>query len=168
MTLMLIISILLVASVMGVAIWRMKALPDSISATVFVFKYKWLWTVWIWAVSLLTLIPAIDRLSQIGMEALGFGSLACLVFCGAMPLIDKDNTDLHWVFGISGCVLSQACVYFIHYETLWVWMVFPFLFLSSYIQPEGWLGKAMKGKGVLVAEVICYVCLEVSKLSSVS
>ena len=37
MTLMLIISVLLVASVIGVAIWRMKCLPDSISALVFVF-----------------------------------------------------------------------------------------------------------------------------------
>jgi len=164
---MTLISVLLVVSVVGTAIWKEKALPDSISSLVFVFRHKWLWTVWIWAVSLLTLIPVIDRLSQIGMEALGFGSLACLAFCGAMPLIDKDNTDMHWVFGISGCVLSQACVYFIHYESLWVWILFPFFFLSSYIQPEGWLGKAMKGKGIHLGEVICYVCLIVSKLSTV-
>ena len=158
---MLIISIVLVAIPVVAAIYYKKELPKSISDLVYYLpkKWQWLWTMWIWVVSLLTLIPAIDRLSMIGMEALGFGSLACLAFCGAMPLIDKENTTMHWVFGISGCVLSQACVYFIHYESLWVWMVFPFLFLSSYIQPEGWLGKAMKGKGVLLGEVICYVCL---------
>ena len=141
-------------------------MPDSISALVFVFKYKWLWTVWIWAVSLLTLIPAIDRLSQIGMEALGFGSLACLVFCGAMPLVDKENTTMHWVFGVSGCWLSQGCVRFIDYNWMSAWMLFVFLYLSSYIQPEGWLGKAMKGKGVFVAEVVCYISMEGSNLTS--
>ena len=117
------------------------------------------------AVSALTLIPAIDRLSHIGMEALGFGSLVCLSFCGAMPLIDKDNTKKHWTFGISGSILTQICVYFIYHECLWVWVLFPFFFLSSYIQPNGWLGKAMNGKGVLIAEIICYICLVSSNLT---
>ena len=84
-----IISILLVISVTVVAVWRMRSLPDSISAFVYVFKHKWIWTVWMWAVSLLTIIPVVDRLSNIGMELLGFGSLVCLMFCGAMPLIGK-------------------------------------------------------------------------------
>lgn len=162
---MLIISILLVTSVTTLSIWRMKCLPDSISALVFAFKYKWLWTVWIWAVSLLTLIPAIDRLSHIGMEALGFGSLACLMFCGAMPLVDKENTTMHWVFGVSGCVLSQCCVWFIDYNWLSAWMLFVFMYLSSYIQPEGWLGKAMKEKGVFVAECVCYISIVGSLLA---
>ena len=165
MNTLVILSLLLVTLYLGAAIWRMKCLPDSISATVFVFKYKWLWTVWMWSVSALTLIPAIDRLSHIGMEALGFGSLACLVFCGAMPLVDKDNTKKHWTFGISGSILTQICVYFIYYECLWVWVLFPFFFLSSYIQPNGWLGKAMNGKGVLIAEIICYICLVSSNLT---
>ena len=159
MNTLIILSLLLVTLYFGVAIWRMKCLPDSISALVFVFKYKWLWTVWIWAVSLLTLIPAIDRLSHIGMEALGFGSLACLMFCGAMSLVDKENTTMHWVFGVSGCVLSQICVWFIDYNWLSAWMLFVFLFLSSYVQPDSWLGKAMNGKGVFVAEVVCTVSL---------
>ena len=160
-----ILSILLVISVTVVAVWRMRALPDSISAFVYVFKHKWIWTVWMWAVSLLTLIPAVDRLSNIGMELLGFGSLVCLMFCGAMPLIDKDNTVGHWVFGVSGCVLSQCCVWFINYHWLSFWMLFVFLFLSSYVQSEGWLGRIMKGKGVLVAECVCYISIAGSLLT---
>lgn len=161
---MLIASILLAASFLGVAIWKERGLPESISALVYVFRQKWLWTVWLWAVSFLTLLPVIERLSRIGMEFLGFGTLVCLVFCGAMPIYDKENTTAHWVSGTAGCILSQICVYFISYEWLATWLLFPFLFLSSYIQPEGWLGKAMKGKGVLIAEVICYMALTGSLL----
>ena len=159
MLVMTLISVLLVVSVVGTAIWKEKALPESISSLVFVFRHKWLWTVWIWAVSLLTLIPVIDKLSRFGMEALGFGSLVCLMFCGAMPLIDKENTVGHWVSGTSGCILSQGCVWFLGRQWLPVWILFVFLFLSSYIQPGGWLGRAMKGKGVLLAEMTCYICL---------
>ena len=156
---MLIASILLAASFLGVAIWKERGLPDSISALVYVFRQKWLWTVWLWAVSFLTLIPVIGRLSRIGMEFLGFGTLVCLVFCGAMPIYDKDNTTAHWVSGTAGCALSQLCVWFIGYECLWVWMIFVFLFLSGYVQPDGWLGRAMKGKGVTLAEMTCYAAV---------
>ena len=157
---LLIISILLVTSFVGVAIWRAKALPESISSLVYVFKHKWLWTVWLWAVSFLTCMPAITALGRIGMGFLGFGTLACLLFCGAMPLFLKDNTTAHWVSGTAGCVLSQLSVWFIGYDWLSAWMLFVFLMLSVYVQPEGSLGRAMKGRGVLVAECVCYISYE--------
>ena len=162
---MLVCSILLAVSYIGAAIWKERCIPESISSIVYVFGERWLWTVWLWAVSFLTTIPAIDVLSRIGMELLGFGTLACLVFCGGLPIIDKENTTAHWVSGVAGCILSQLCVWFISYESMWVWMAFPFLFLSSYVQPDGWLGRMMKGKGVFLAEVICYVTLVGSMLA---
>ena len=166
MTVLLIISILLVTSVMGVAIWRIKSLPESISALVYVFRHRWEWTLWMWSVAFLTCIPSISALDRIGMGFLGFGTLACLIFCAAMPLFDKDNNVLHWVFGTSGCVLSQFCVLMISPYWLSAWMLFVFLMGSVYVQPEGWLGKAMKGKGVLLAECLCYVSLEGANLTT--
>ena len=143
---------------MGITIYH-TGIPDSISAIVYVFRHRWLWTLWLWLVALLTLIPCIEILSRIGMEFLGFGTLACLMFCGTMPLFDKDNVRWHWVCGVSGCILSQICVYFICCDWLSLWGVFAFLAGSKFIQPEGWLGKAVKGKVVFFAECTCHVAL---------
>ena len=40
---MTLISVLLVVSVVGTAIWKEKALPDSISALVYALPSKWQW-----------------------------------------------------------------------------------------------------------------------------
>lgn len=161
---LLIISILLTTSFVGVAIWRMKALPESISSLVHILKHRWVWTLWMWAVGFLTCIPAITALDRIGMQFLGFGTLACLIFCAAMPTFMEDKKDVHDILGISACILSQGCVIFIDYNWLSVWMLFLFLMGSVYVQPDGELGKAMKGKGVFVAEMCCYVSHEGSLL----
>ena len=156
---MLVLSLALAISLVGIAIVRERSLPESISAIVYVFKHKWLWTLWLWLVALLTLIPCIEILSRIGMEFLGFGTLACLMFCGAMPLFDEEHIKWHWICGVSGCILSQICVYFINAEWLSLWGVFAFLAGSKFIQPEGWLGKAVRGKEVFLAESTCYLSL---------
>lgn len=148
-----VLSFALAISFMGVAIWKKKKLPESISSIVFVFRHKWLWTMWLWTVGFLTLMPITNKLSRIGMEFLGFGTLACLVFCGAMPLFDKDNITKHWVFGVSSCILSQMCVYFTHHELLWLWLVFvliTFFVILFRIRWDSWRTK------VLLAETICY------------
>lgn len=160
MTLLLIISILLVASVTGVAIWGIKALPESISSLVYVFRWRWMWTVWLTAVGILTCAPAIEVLDKIGMGFLGFGTLACLVFCAAMPIFMEEQKQWHDILGISACVLSQICVFFISMDWLYAWALFIFLIGSVYVQPQGGIAKAVKGKGVFVAECICYISLE--------
>lgn len=161
---MLILSLVMAVSFVGIAIWKLKELPESISALVYVFRWRWLWTLWIWTVSLLTFIPVIDRLSHIGMEFLGFGALVCLMLCGTMPLFDKEHLTWHWILGISGCILSLVCVYFIETQWLGMWMPCVFLIGAGYVQPQGWLGKATKGKWVLLAECACYISLIESML----
>lgn len=165
MTIMLCISLVLAVSFVGIAMTRLKSLPESISALVYVFRWKWLWTVWMWSVALLTCIPCIDILSGIGMEFLGFGMMACLCLCGAVPLFMKDNVVMHWVCGVSGCILSQICVYFIEAQWLGLWMACLFLIGAGYVQPQGWLGKATKGKWVFLAECTCYLSLMGSMLT---
>lgn len=164
---MLILSLALAISLVVVAIVRERSLPESISALVYVFKYRWLWTVWLWLVALMTLIPCIEILSRIGMEFLGFGTLACLMFCGSMPLFDRDNLKWHWVTGTAGCILSQLCVYFICHDWLMLWGVFAFLYGSKFVQPEGWLGRAVDGKEVFLAESTCYLSLMGAMVSRV-
>ena len=158
---MTITSLLLALTFVAFAAWRLDGLPESISATVWALPrggWRWLWTVWLWAVALLTLIPAIEILSRVDMEALGFGTLACLMFCGSMPLFDRDNLKWHWITGIAGCILSQLCVAIISPWWLVAWALWTFLMGSTVIQPsDGDMRKLFKGKGVFVAEMICFI-----------
>ena len=155
----LVASILLAASFTGVAIWRKRALPESISSLVYVFRWKWLWTVWLSVVGLLTCIPTIDVLDTKDMGFLGFLTLACLLFCAAMPIFMRDWKRWHDILGISACVLSQACVSIVCAVWLFAWALFVFLMGSVYVQPQGRLAKAVKGNGVFMAEATCYVSM---------
>lgn len=165
MTAMLTLSLALNIIILVIGSVRECSLPESISALVYTFKHKWLWTLWLWLTTLLTLIPAIDHLSRVGMEFLGFGTFSCIMFCGAMPLFDKDNIKWHWITGIAGCILSQLCVWFIFPDWLSLWGLWVFLMGSTYVQPQGWLGKTFLGKGVLLAECICDLALKGSMLT---
>ena len=158
MTAMLILSLALNIIILVIGSVRERSLPESISALVYVFRHKWFWTIWLWLVALLTLIPTIELLSRIGMEFLGFGTMVCLMFCGSMPLFDKEHVKWHWITGIAGCILSQLCVYFLCPDWLSLWGVFAFLTGSKYVQPEGF-GKPFLGKGVFLAESTCYLSL---------
>ena len=161
MTLLLIISILLVAAYLVVAIWRMKALPDSISALVYALpsKWQWVWTLWLWAISLLMCIPLIDVLPE-AWKFLGFLTLAYLGFVGAMPIIYKEHKKAHDILGVSAGILSQVCVFILSPWWLLVWFLWPFLMGSTIVQSEcGDMRELFKGKGVFVAEVICMVTL---------
>lgn len=159
MTASLILSILLTTSFVGVAIWRMKQLPESISSLVYVFRWEWLWTVWLSIVGILTCAPAIEVLDRIGMGFLGFGTMVCLLFCAAMPIFVKEQKMWHDILGISSCVLSQICVFFICADWLFAWTLFIFLMASVYVQPQGAIARAVEHKGVFVAEAVCYISL---------
>lgn len=162
MTIMLCISLVLAVSFVVIAMMRLKSIPESISALVYVFRWKWLWTLWLWLVALLTLIPCIEILSRIDMEFLGFGTLACLMFCGAVPLFMKDNVVMHWVCGVSGCILSQICVWFIGYGWLWAWLVWVVIFIYETMGLKSWSEWKTKA---FWAEAVCYISLEGSLLS---
>lgn len=156
MTTMLIISILLVVSFVGTAIWKLKDIPESISSLVYVFKWKWLWTVWLVLVGILTCAPAITVLDKIGMSFLGFGTLVCLLFCAVMPIWMEDKKTWHDVLGTSACILLQGCVFFICPWWLFMWAVFAFLMGSVYVQPDGF-GRFFKGKAIFIAQAVCYL-----------
>jgi hypothetical protein len=162
MTLMLIISVLLVASVMGVATWRMKCLPDSISATVFVFKYKWLWTVWLVFVDVLTFAPVIEILDRRGLGILGFLPMAMLGFVAVWPLFDIEHRKWHYILAIAAGILSQKDVWFISPWCLLTWLLMPAAWIWTTL---GKYRAAFDSKGVLLSEVICYVAVIGSEIT---
>lgn len=168
MVTMLITSILLVVSTVGAATWRERGLPESISAmaNLLLGEWRWLWSVWMIAVAVCTFIPVIDILDARGLGIFGFLPMALLVFVAAMPVFVKEQKRTHDVLGIAVGVLSQIPVVLICADWLFAWSLFVFLMGSVYIQPGGWLGKAMKGKGVLVSEMVCHIALIGSALTA--
>ena len=163
---MLLLSLLLVTLFLGVAIWRLRALPESMSAMVYILPkggWRWLWTVWLWAVALLTCIPAIEALSQKGLEVFGFFTLACLGFTGAMPVFLKEQNRWHNILGVAGGIFSQVCVLIVCHFFLVSWLLMVWLLIDSLVpssDPEKeskprWYDK----KGVTISECICYTTM---------
>lgn len=160
-TTLLILSLMLVASFVVVACKRRGCLPESISAMVYDLpsKLRWLWTVWLVHVSALTLIPAIDVLDHKGMAIVAYFALVFLLLTAVNPLTGKDNEEVHMTLAKIAGLLTQVVVAFIDANWLACWLVFVFLYGSLYVQPQGWLAKAVNGKGVFIAEAVCYVSL---------
>lgn len=160
MTAMLTISILLAALVMGAVIWKC-GVPDSVSAMVYTLSTPWeyLWTVWIWAVSLLMAPSLIEAIAPT-WQFLGFLFTACMTFCGAMPLVPGSHNTAHNVLGVSAGVISQVCVLVISPWWLLLWLVMIALVLAVFAGfNENQTQRMCDGKGVLVAEITCYISL---------
>lgn len=155
---LLIISILLVVSFIGTAIWVKRELPESVSAMVYDMPQagQWFWIVWLWA-STFTLIPALFETMPEEWGVIAYAFATSMLFVGAMPLIKDSANRMHYVLAVSGGIFSQLCVVIIYPQWLTAWLLFPFLLGSIYIQPQGWLAKAVANKGVFIAECICYV-----------
>ena len=157
MVTLLILSLLLVTLYVGVATWRLGALPDSISSMVYVLPeggWRWLWTAWLWMVALLTCIPAIEALSYKGLEVFGFFTLVCLGFTGAMPLFLKEMIRTHYILSIAGGIFSQVCVLIICPWFLALWLLMVWFLLDSLT--AGDKPRWYDHKSVLISEAICY------------
>lgn len=135
---------------------KKKELPESISATVYELPKagQWMWTAWLAAVSALLFYPLVENAG-----GLGWLTEVCLFGTALTPLIKADTKKWHYAFAIAAGVLSQVCVAFICADWLFAWAAFVFVMGSVYVQPEGWLAKAVEHKGVFVAEVIYTVSL---------
>lgn len=162
MIVILIISVLLVVLYVGAAIWRFRALPDSISAMVYALPdggWRWLWSAWLAMVGILTFAPVVEILDGRGLGILGFLPMAMLMFVAAWPIFDREHYRWHNILGIAAGVMTQVIVAIVSPAWLSVWMAFVFLTGSVYVQPDGGLAKAVSGKAVFLAEVACYVAL---------
>lgn len=162
---MVVISFILVVLYVGATIWRKKDLPASISSLVYDLPtgWQWVWTAWIWSVGLLTCIPVIEALSAKGLEFLGFLTLCCITFCGAMPVVRNQRNTAHNVFGVSAGILSQICVCFISPLWLLVWLGFIAIpFIVEYRAVKSF-PLVMYDNGVFILEsfsTLCYIfCL---------
>lgn len=153
----LILSIILVVSYTGTTIVRYKSLPDSISAMVYSFprQWQWVWIVWMWFVAFMVCIPAIEFLADT-WKFLGFFTLVCLSFCGAMPLKKHEQNMTHNIFGVSAGILSQLYVALVSPCWLLSWLLFVAVAVYSVCVKSS---TVFNGKGVFVMEAVCWFSL---------
>lgn len=159
---MIILSVLLAVLYVGAAIWALRGLPVSISSMVYVLPEgaaRWLWSLWLIAVDVLTFAPLMDVLDGRGLAVVAFIPMALLAFVAAMPIFMEENKKAHDIMGVAAGVMSQVCVALICADWLFAWALFVFLAGSVYVQPSGWLGKAINKKTVFVVEAVCYISI---------
>lgn len=146
---------------------RTRKLPESISALVYALpkKWQWVWIVWMLAVSFTTMIPVIEVLSLKDAEVLGFVTLTSLVFVSVMPLTQEKK--MHCPLAVIAGIASQMCVVLICPWWLLLWIVMAGIigvvafFKSAFalINDSEEVPVILDGKGVLLAEGICYVTM---------
>lgn len=139
-----------------------RKLPDSISAMVYSLprSWQWVWIVWMWVVSVVTCIPVIESLPD-DFKSFGFLTMGCLALCGSMPLIRQEENTLHYVFAVTAGVLSQICVVVCNPWLLLLWAIMlPFVMgaFAGFNDSKD-IPVIAGGKGVLLAEMICYISL---------
>ena len=165
MTVMVIVSILMVVLPVGIAIWKMKGLPESISAMVYLLPkggWRWLWTLWIWAVGALTMIPMIEALDGKDLGIVGFVTLVLVYLVGAWPLFDEGHRTLHNVLGVSAGILSQLCVILVSPLCMLSWSLFALIMAVGYVFPN--VTRWCDGKVVFISEMLCLVPLWMSDI----
>jgi len=159
MATMTILSILLAVAFTAIAIWKMKGLPESISAMVYALPdggWRWLWSAWLALLGILTFAPVVEILDGRGLGILGFLPMALLMFVAAWPIFDREHYKWHNILSTVAAVVSQVDVWLIRPYWLLLWLL-----MSSVVFMKGLrhTGTYFGGKGVLIAEVVCYVAL---------
>lgn len=160
MTVLLVINILLVAVYVGATIWRIKALPESISAMVYELprKWQWVWSAWLVAVAF-TLMPVLLEALNGGVEFLGFLTTIGLVGAAVTPLVQPETRKWHYIFAIGAGVLGQVCVAVLSPWWLLLWLIMLAVLYVLLNHPDSKAAKTLHGNGVFIAECICYVTL---------
>ena len=161
-TAMLILSLLLVVSYVGAAIWRSGVLPDSVSAMVFDLPRngQWLWTAWM-ALVALTLAPALFEAVPENWGITAHVFVTSILFVAVMPLIKGEKNTAHNVLGIVGGIFSQVCVYLVCAWWLLVLVLMVALVAAVFASYNDalYVPKVADGKGVFIAESLCAVSL---------
>lgn len=146
-------SIVLTVLFIGTAIALKKQIPESISSLEYIFPHG-LWTIWLWAVTILITPPLLDAIPE-DWKFLGFLTVTCLMFVGAMPLIPTESNKAHNILGVTAGILSQLCVLLINPQWLWLWSVWVAVFvvktLDKSLSEWKW--------SVLLSECICYASM---------
>jgi len=154
---MIILSILLVVSYVGITIWRKKELPESISAMVYDLPdggWRWVWSIWLLLVDVFTFAPTIEILEEAhSIGIMGFVPMVLLGFVAVWPLFDKEHLRWHYILSYIAGIWSQVDVWLMCPWWLFVWLALivfvGYLLLCNL--------KQMLSKVVILMEMTCYI-----------
>ncbi|MBR6287571.1 MAG: hypothetical protein IKR18_11450 [Bacteroidaceae bacterium] len=105
---------------------------------------------------ILTFAPVVEMLDGRGLGILGFLPMALLMFVAVWPIFDREHYRWHNIFGTAAAVVSQVDVWLISPYWLLLWLL---MVAAVFMKGLRHTGTYFGGKGVLIAEVVCYVVL---------
>jgi len=153
------ISAFAVVLMIGHNLCRRGELPRSVSAMAYRLprRQRYLWTLWMW-VCVYTMTPALFEAVPDRLEAVPHAFATCMLLITLMPLVFRDMTNGHRALIVAAGVFSQACVAVL---SPWLLLAWPAAFMAFFMWDvaEGDIPRIFWGKGVLVAEVLCYATL---------
>lgn len=157
MATILIIHILLAVLYTGIAIWRKKSLPHSISAIVYDFSrgWQWCWTVWL-SLLAITIAPGLIEATPEPFKFLAFATCACLLFTAAVPLVRGTRNTAHAVLAYAAGILSQICVAIDSPFWLLAWAGFATFIIWAVCGKKD-IPEWIQGKGTFIIETICWL-----------
>lgn len=162
------ISAFAVTLMIGSNLCRHGELPRSVSAMAYRLprRQRYLWTLWMW-VCVYMLTPALFEAVPDRLEAVPHAFATCMTFITLMPLALRDMTNGHRALIVAAGVFSQACVGVL---CPWILLLWPAAFMAFFMWDvaEGDIPRIFWGRGVLVAEVLCYATLWISVIIKLS
>lgn len=168
MTILAMISMFAVILMIGSNLCRHGELPRSVSSMAYRLpgRQRYLWTLWMW-VCVYTLTPALFEAVPDWLEAAPHAFATCMLLITVMPLFKRDMSNGHRALIVAAGVFSQACVAVL---CPWILLLWPAAFMTFFMWDiaEGDIPRIFWGKGVLVAEVLCYATLFISIIIKLS
>ena len=111
--------------------------PESISALVYSMKHPYLWTLMVWAIAAIGYFLMASKSES--LIPLAFATSGSIAFVGCMPLIKNERNILHWICGITGCVLSQVwCILTAGFIPILLWWLAYCIMLILTKQTNKW------------------------------
>lgn len=155
---MILFSMLLAVLGIGLSTWRRKELPRSVSAMVYNLPVseQYIWTLWLWVTASLC-VPSLMESIREPWTFVGFFWIVAVMFCGAMPLTERDTEKWHDLLGLAAGIISQCCVWLVCPWWLFVWLIPMVLSGLVAVCVEPWAERVLdilEGKGVLVLEIV--------------
>lgn len=155
-----VISILLVVLYVGTTIWKKKRVPESISAMVYDLprSWQWLWIVWM-ELSTFCLAPILIERMPDSLRFLGFFLVSCLIFIGAMPIVENSKNTVHNALAIIAGILTQVCVLILCPWCFLAWVILLWLCLYTVYKD---VPACVNGSGLFFVEACCWLSLVLS------
>jgi len=141
---------------------RLGELPGSVSTSVFTMprRKRYVWTAMLW-LSTYTLTPALFQVVPGNHVYAAHAFATSVLLAGLFPIFKRSISRGFMTLVSSAWCFSQVCVALLCPWLLLMWPVVAIVLFVLYMMEDD-LPAALRGKGVFLAESMCYVTLFMS------